>query len=89
MVASVGVEVLENELQSNYFDNNEDHPSNRTLTILNDIKTSCGNVMEIVNEMLTFHKVENRIFNIEFEDISTFSLFELSVKSFEQQVSRS
>ena len=82
MVASVGTELLESELQSQFNDNKDHH----TLITLKDIRASCDNAMTIVNEMLIFHKFENGMFDIELENISTLSLFESSVKSFKLQV---
>eukprot|EP01041_Mallomonas_annulata_P010462 gene10462-biopygen5067 len=54
----------------------------RTMTTISDIKESCNVSLEILNELLTFDKLESGLMQLEEEPLSPWDFVRDTVKSF-------
>ena len=83
MTVSLGMDFLSNELLVEF---NDDH-NHSSIKAIKDMKESCVDAIEILNDILTFNKVERGILNVELEPLSSWIFFENIIKPFQLQVS--
>ena len=79
---SLGTKLLRSRLLKE-FPNHQDHP---LISLVDEIQISNNIALNILNNTLTYDKVENGILNVELELMLPWSFLEMSIKPFHIQV---